>query len=208
MAWCRFLCLGFSAWLICVPAQAADDWITEEVLKQLTEVRQALKTLTQEVSMLKQKVQVLSAMPRQNSPPVQLGTLPMLGAATATVAIIEFADFECPFCIRHVKHVLPRLRKTYIDTGKVLYIKRDFPLSFHPAARTAAAAVRCAAAQQQEAYWALHQQLFGTGITGLTATDYVQMATTLGLSNSRLAIVCRLQQPQQQWNKILLMDDN
>ncbi|MEK9208455.1 MAG: thioredoxin domain-containing protein, partial [Patescibacteria group bacterium] len=59
---------------------------------------------------------------------------PMVGNSKAKVTIVEFGDFQCPYCRRFWKDTYGQLKKTYIDTGKVRFITRAFPLSFHPAA--------------------------------------------------------------------------
>jgi protein-disulfide isomerase len=59
-----------------------------------------------------------------------------MGKPDAPVTVIEFSDYQCPFCQRFFANTLPALKKDYIDTGKVRYVFRDFPLdSIHPQAR-------------------------------------------------------------------------
>ena len=73
---------------------------------------------------------------------------PVLGDKNAPVTIVEFSDYECPFCKRHFDQTLPELIKNYIDTGKVKLVYRDFPLSFHdPMATKEAVAANCAREQ-------------------------------------------------------------
>jgi protein-disulfide isomerase len=87
-------------------------------------------------------------------------TMSVKGAADAPVLMIEFSDYECPFCNRYVTSTLPRIREQYIDTGKLRYVYRDLPLnSIHPKAQAAAEAARCAGDQSK--YWEMHDQLFG-----------------------------------------------
>src|SRR3989338_4053129 len=57
---------------------------------------------------------------------------PVEGQANAKVTIIEFSDFQCPFCERFYTQTLQSIRKDYIETGKVKLVFRDFPLGFHP----------------------------------------------------------------------------
>src|SRR6266436_5134565 len=56
---------------------------------------------------------------------------PFKGQSGATLAIIEYADFECPFCRRFEHDVYPQIRAAYIETGRVKYFYRDMPLPFH-----------------------------------------------------------------------------
>jgi protein-disulfide isomerase len=82
------------------------------------------------------------------------------GRADAPVTIVEFTDYQCPFCGRHATTTYPVLRKEYVETGKVRYIVRDLPLPMHPVAIPAAIAARCAGAQSPELYWQFHDALF------------------------------------------------
>lgn len=80
------------------------------------------------------------------------------GDPNAPVVIVEYSDYQCPFCQRHFSQVLPQLQQ-YIDDGTVLYVFKDFPLtSIHPQAPKAAEAARCAG--DQDKYWEMHDLLF------------------------------------------------
>jgi protein-disulfide isomerase len=83
---------------------------------------------------------------------------PVKGSPDAKVALIEFTDYQCPFCGRNEKTVMPQVIKDYVDTGKVRYVLRDFPLPFHKNARNAAFAAHCAG--EQGKYWEMHDLLF------------------------------------------------
>lgn len=83
---------------------------------------------------------------------------PSKGSADAKLTLVEFTDYQCPFCARHVKAVMPQVLKNYVDTGKVYYVIRDFPLSFHKNAKDAAYAAHCAG--EQGKYWEMHDLLF------------------------------------------------
>jgi len=77
-----------------------------------------------------------------------VGDGPALGNADAPITIVEFSDYQCPFCKKHFTNTLSAIKTTYIDTGKVRYMFRDFPLdSIHPYARKAAEAAHCAGDQ-------------------------------------------------------------
>ena len=83
---------------------------------------------------------------------------PFLGDKNAPVTIVSFEDFQCPFCKRAFDQTFPQLKKDYIDTGKVKYVYRDFPLSFHPQANAAAEAAECA--DDQGKFWDYHGAIF------------------------------------------------
>ena len=91
---------------------------------------------------------------------VGLGVLPALGDTNAPIKFVEFSDYQCPFCGRHVSQTVTQIKSNYVDTSKVAYYFRDFPLSLHPQARPAAVAARCAA--EQGMFWEMHDKLFAT----------------------------------------------
>ncbi len=87
-----------------------------------------------------------------------------LGEENAPVTIIEFSDYQCPFCGRFWSQTLPLLKSEYIDTGKVKFVYRDFPLdSIHPFATPAAIAAECVretAGGSDEVYFEYHDKIF------------------------------------------------
>lgn len=89
---------------------------------------------------------------------VGTGRLPALGNKDAKITIVEFADLECPFCKRYFTETFSQLKKDYIDTGKVAYYYRHFPLDFHPLARPFAQASECA--NEQGKFWEMHDKIF------------------------------------------------
>jgi protein-disulfide isomerase len=80
------------------------------------------------------------------------------GDPDAPLTIVEYSDFQCPFCARWFEDTYPVLLEEYIETGKARLVFRDFPLSFHANADNAAVATRCAG--EQDAYWPMHDRLF------------------------------------------------
>ncbi|MBS3123343.1 DsbA family protein [Candidatus Woesearchaeota archaeon] len=84
------------------------------------------------------------------------------GDKNAPVTIVEFSDFECPFCVRFYEQTLSQIDSAYIKTGKVKLIYRDFPLGFHANAQKAAEAAECAG--EQGKYWEMHNILFEKGV--------------------------------------------
>jgi len=87
----------------------------------------------------------------------------VLGDPDAPVTIIEFSDYQCPFCGKFWAETLPSIKSQYIDTGKVKLVYRDFPLtSIHPLATPAAEAAECVRDQGgDEAYYEMHDKIFG-----------------------------------------------
>jgi protein-disulfide isomerase len=90
---------------------------------------------------------------------VGLGHLPLLGDKNAKVTIVEFSDFQCPFCEAFYTDTLSQLKKEYLDTGKAHLAFRHFPIeSLHPNAPTAHEAAECA--NEQGKFWEYHNALF------------------------------------------------
>jgi protein-disulfide isomerase len=84
---------------------------------------------------------------------------PFLGDENAPVVMIEFSDFQCPFCKRFRDQTFDQIKSQYIDTGKVKFVYRDFPLnSIHPYAQKSAEAAECA--DDQGKFWEYHDKLF------------------------------------------------
>ena len=110
---------------------------------------------------------------------------PVKGDPDAQVVIVEFSDFQCPFCERWAQQTLPQLKQNYIDTGKVKLIYRDFPLSsIHPEAQKAAEATECA--DDQGKFWEYHDILFEKRgeWSGAGAAKFKQYAADLGLDTA------------------------
>ncbi|MEM9774783.1 MAG: thioredoxin domain-containing protein [Chloroflexota bacterium] len=98
--------------------------------------------------------------PQQPTGPVEVGIDgdPFIGDPDAPITIIEFTDYQCPFCVRHFENTYPTIKEEYIDTGIVKYVFKDFPLNFHPEADEASEAARCA--NDQGAFFEMHDLLF------------------------------------------------
>ena len=120
--------------------QQADQILNElRQIRQLLERQQAKAPQAQEEQVVKAKV--------------NLEGFAMLGSKEAPLTIVEFTDYQCPFCQRFHTTAFGDLKKNYIDTGKVRFYSRDLPLDFHPNAMRAAEAARCANEQGQ--FWKL-----------------------------------------------------
>lgn len=110
---------------------------------------------------------------------VPIADNPAQGPENAAITIIEFSDYECPFCKRWHDEVLPQILKNYPD--KVRFVYRDFPLSsIHSNATSAAEAANCA--NDQDAYWAFQGKLFSDGGLGIEA--YQKYADELKLNTT------------------------
>jgi protein-disulfide isomerase len=116
------------------------------------------------------------------------GGIAVLGDADAPITIVEFSDFQCPYCRRHVLQTLPKIVATYVDSGRARYVFKDFPLESHANSPKAAEAARCAGAQGS--FWAMHDRLF-EGLKAWSSLEgeplletFVDYAVDLGLDEA------------------------
>ena len=155
------------------------DWVQEEILQQLSEMRREIGTLKTEVASLREQLNRAGGSPRNSGPlSVKLNSDKVLGEAAAKIAIVEFTDYQCPYCARHNKNVMPLIKEKLVQTGKARYVMYDFPLNFHLKAKSAAVAARCAGKQGK--YWEMHDLLF-EGQRKLSAAMYDEAARSLSL---------------------------
>jgi protein-disulfide isomerase len=110
--------------------------------------------------------------------PVSIDDAPILGDANARIALIVFSEFECPYCAKAAREVLPEIERQYVRTGKVFVAFRHFPLPFHKNARKASEAAECAGRQGR--FWQFHDWAFQNQ-TQLFDANLVGAAKTLGL---------------------------
>ncbi len=114
---------------------------------------------------------------------------PMLGNSKAKITLVEFSDFQCFYCRRFWGEAFQQIKSEYIDTGKVRFVYRDFPLSFHPAAQPAAEAAECA--DEQGKFWEMHDKIFqeqdkqGTGTITFGVTELKKWASQIGLDSAK-----------------------
>ncbi len=147
----------------------------QQILSNLNEIKQLLATNV--------------AMRPGSQPPalpskLETGEEAFRGESGATVAIIEYADFECPFCGQYEHQVYPQISKDYVQTGKVKYFFRDLPLPMHPRAMGAARAAHCAG--EQGKYWEMHDSLFAKQ-NAIRDVDMPGRAQELGLDSAKFS---------------------
>ena len=135
-------------------APALDQDATQAILQELREIRRVLEKIER---------QGLAQPDRRPDTPKTASVSiskenTILGAADAPVTVVEFTDYQCPFCKRFIQTTFPLLKRDFIDTGKVRWIVRDLPLGFHPNANKAAQAAHCAGDQGK--FWEMRDTLF------------------------------------------------
>jgi|SRR3989344_3637096 len=107
---------------------------------------------------------------------------PFKGSKKAPITIIEFSDFQCPYCAKFFTQTLPFLEEEYIKTGKVKLVYRDFPLSFHEFAAKASEASECA--DEQGKFWEYHDKIFNNQ-KQINVENLKNWALELGLNTEK-----------------------
>ena len=145
----------------------SEDELTK-MRKEIEALKEGQKALQKDLQDIKGLLQARMTPPPAQGPqealaqPVALSIdgAPFLGSKDAKVTLVEFSDFQCPFCARHSQQTLPSIVKEYIDAGKIKYVLRDFPIAaLHPQAQKSHEAAHCAG--EQGKYWEMYHRLFG-----------------------------------------------
>jgi len=139
--------LTVSAALLAGTSLARADGMTSE---QAQEMLNELKAIRQAVEKMQPPQQQAAAPDDKVSYKLAPGGFSM-GDAKAPLVMVEYTDFQCPFCQQFHNTAFAQIKANYIDTGKIRFVSRDFPLDFHDNARRAATAGRCAA--EQGKFW-------------------------------------------------------
>lgn len=149
----------YAKWLalplaLLLPLGAAEPGITRKQADQILD----------ELKQIRQLLEKQAAAPRQQAAGEQITKAKVstegayaIGSKDAPLTMVEFTDFQCPFCQRFHVSTFADLKKNYIDTGKLRFVSRDLPLDFHPNAMQAANAGRCAGEQGQ--FWAMRDRM-------------------------------------------------
>jgi protein-disulfide isomerase len=176
------LAIALSAAVGAGAAQPSNDDLAnlkDEVARINVQQQQILASLDELKKMLKSPGQP----PLKVRPTMSVAGEPFKGAPAAKLAIIEYADFQCPFCRRFEHDIYPQIRDSYVNTGKLKYFHRDMPLSFHQGAMPAARAVHCAT--EQGKFWEMHDSLLEDAAS-LSVADIDAQAGKLGLNVAAL----------------------
>jgi protein-disulfide isomerase len=172
--------LAVVGWAPALAAQPADDAVSA-IRKELESLKAGQAALYRELQEIKSLLRGREA-PAAEAPAnldLSLDGAPVKGDEKARLVLVEFTDYECPFCARHVRQTLPQIEAEYVTSGKMRYAVRDFPLeAVHARALPAAEAARCAGDQGQ--FWQMHQRLFSNQ-RALSAADLRAHAGALGL---------------------------
>ncbi len=156
---CGLVLLGFLTACTGQAQSQSNDDLKKEI-QSLKEGQQAIQKDLQEIKKLLAARPAAAAIPEQAmNAVISVDGVPFKGDKNAKVTLVEFSEFQCPFCGRHVRDTFPQLDKEYIQTGKVKYVFRDLPLeSIHKNAFKASEAAHCAG--EQGKFWEMHDRLF------------------------------------------------
>ncbi len=165
-------------------AQSSDEM--EALQAELKAIRQGQEQFEKDLAEIKQLLQQgaratapAAGVQAFEATDLEIGTSAVMGAIDAQVTLVEFSDFQCPFCRRHATTVFPELIKNYVDTGKVKIVMREYPIeSIHSRAMGASQAALCAGDQGK--YWEMHDLMFGNQ-QQLAVENLKQHALSLGL---------------------------
>lgn len=181
-------------------AEAAKDSTgateAKSVQAQLDELRAGQERILRELEEVKALLRAkagggeLPSRPADPPMPVSVNVHgePFKGDARATVAILEYSDFDCDFCGRWATTVYPKLREAYVETGKVKFFFRDLPEPAHAEALLKARLARCAGLQGR--FWEMHDLLFAER-RSLAASDFTAEARAVGIDHEPLAACLR-----------------
>ena len=171
VAFALSLTLGAAA-----PVTAEDPITRDQAERLIQEIRQLREVLQQ--LRAPQPAAAAPQRPADEKVKVDLRGTHVMGRNDAPVTMVEFTDLECPFCRTFHTGTFEQIKRDFIDTGKVRFVSRDFPLDFHANARPAALAVRCAG--EQGKFWEMRHGVTVNG-NALSRDTYFALARDLGL---------------------------
>lgn len=162
-------------------------------LIERSEMKTEIAVLNTQVETMQEEIKELKTKPAQAARPsaptpsvvkgVRIDDDPIKGDKNAPITIVEFSDFECPFCKRSNDQVISKIDEEYVKDGKVRLVFRDFPLGFHKQAIPAAVAANCAG--EQGKYWEVHDFLFKSR-NNVNQAAVLNAADSLGLDKAKL----------------------
>lgn len=153
----------------------------DELKGQIRALKEGQAEIRKELQEIKKLLLAKEAGPPKRPLPekVSIAERPVRGNVNARVVVVEFSDFQCPFCGRYFRDAWPQIDQEYISTGKIKYVFKHVPLEqIHPAALKAAEAAECAS--EQGRFWEMHDRLFGNQ-SALSPANIASYAQAIGL---------------------------
>jgi protein-disulfide isomerase len=137
----------------------AQQQSTDELKNEVETLKQKVTSMQKDLQDIKLLLQARTRVAPVQNVTLDLANRPSRGANTAALTLIEFSDYQCPFCGQYARETIPQLDKEYIQTGKIKYVVMDLPLeSMHKMAFKAAEAAGCA--EEQGKFWEMYNRLF------------------------------------------------
>jgi protein-disulfide isomerase len=151
--------------------------------RRVSDLEREQQALIEEMDELKKAIAPRNSTPAQSAPStLRIDPTDFRGDASARMAIVEYSDFECPYCGLYEREDSPEVLKNFVKTGAVKLFFRDLPLPFHRHAMQAARAAHCAGDQGK--YWEMHDSLFANQ-RDLSDAALRERAKTLGLDTDK-----------------------
>ena len=171
---------------LCASRSVLAQQTDPELLKRIAAIEENQRELMRQIQEIKALIQGAQSRPPAGPPPsldLSIDEAASKGRADARLTMVEFSDFQCPFCGRFVHDTLPQLLREYVDTGKVRLVFRHFPIpSLHPDATRASEAGECA--RQQGKFWEMHDKLFANQ-QALSPAALIGYGSAIGLDAAR-----------------------
>ena len=143
----------------------ADSQIDQELRDEIAALQKGQEKMREDLAEIKRILQqgqrpaTAPRGPNVADKTFDLGDNPVRGSDGAKIALLEFTDYQCPYCFRHTTQTQPQIEREYIETGKIRYVSFDMPIaSLHPLAFKASEASHCA--DDQGKFWEMREQLF------------------------------------------------
>jgi protein-disulfide isomerase len=161
------LCVMTSSGLAWAQTDSSSNQPAPSVQEQLDALKKGQERILQELEALKALIQHTPARSEMAARPSATNLIilnvhgePFRGSSNAPIAIVEYSDFNCPFCRKYAHDIFPRIDEKLIKTGKIKYFFRDLPEPGDAKSFLLARAARCAGEQQR--FWEMHARLFAT----------------------------------------------
>ena len=163
------------------PAYPQDSSDLQSLRKEFEALKEDQQALQRELQAIKEflRARLAPQSAEVQNVRINLAGQPFKGKIDAPLTLVEFSDYQCPFCARHARETFAEIERDYLATGKIKYVFRDFPIeAIHRDAVRAAEAARCAG--EQGRYWEMHDRLFNNQ-EKLDSDQLSRHAKTLGL---------------------------
>ena len=152
------------SWTLCIATAVTAPAAFAQSANDISTLRKEVEAMKASQTEMQKNIKIIKDILMGKQPPLEdvvVSTVgaQILGDPKAKVLLVEFSDYQCPFCGRYANDTYSKIVDDYVKTGKVRYALRNFPLeSIHPFAEKAAEAAECAGDQGK--YWEMHERLF------------------------------------------------